>query len=108
LKRGDVVLAATPGDYGEPRPAIVTQSDLFNETHPSVVVCPLTSFCIDAPLLRVSVEPSEGNGLRQPSQVMVDKITTLRRERLRRTIGRLDRDTMTQVDRALMVFLGLC
>jgi len=107
LRRGDVVLAATPGDYGKPRPAVVTQSDIFNETHPSVVMCPLTTFRVEAPLFRITVEPTQGNGLRRPSQVMVDKITTLRRDRLRSTIGRLDQETMRRVDRALAVFLGL-
>jgi len=107
LRRGDVVLAATTGDYGKPRPAVVTQSDIFNETHPSVVMCPLTTFRVEAPLFRITVEPTEGNGLRQSSQVMVDKITTLRRDRLRSTIGRLDQETMRRVDRALAVFLGL-
>jgi len=101
------VLAATTGDYGKPRPAVVTQSDIFNETHPSVVMCPLTTFRVEAPLFRITVEPTEGNGLRQSSQVMVDKITTLRRDRLRSTIGRLDQETMRRVDRALAVFLGL-
>ncbi|MFI5021178.1 MAG: type II toxin-antitoxin system PemK/MazF family toxin [Alphaproteobacteria bacterium] len=107
MRRGDVVLAATPGDYGKPRPAVVTQSDIFNETHPSVVMCPLTTFRVEAPLFRITVEPTQGNGLRRPSQVMVDKITTLRRDRLRSTIGRLDQETMRRVDRALAVFLGL-
>jgi len=101
------VLAATTGDYGKPRPAVVTQSDIFNETHPSVVMCPLTTFRVEAPLFRITVEPTQGNGLRRPSQVMVDKITTLRRDRLRSTIGRLDQETMRRVDRALAVFLGL-
>ena len=107
MRRGDVVLTAAPGDYGKPRPAVVTQSDIFNETHPSVVMCPLTTFRVDAPIFRIAVEPAQGNGLRQSSQVMVDKITTLRRERLRSTIGRLDQETMRRVDRALAVFLGL-
>jgi len=70
-------------------------------------MCPLTTFRVEAPLFRITVEPTEGNGLRQSSQVMVDKITTLRRDRLRSTIGRLDQETMRRVDRALAVFLGL-
>ncbi|MGO8866840.1 MAG: type II toxin-antitoxin system PemK/MazF family toxin [Alphaproteobacteria bacterium] len=107
MRRGDVVLAAAPGDFGKPRPAVVTQSDIFNETHPSVVMCPLTTFRVEAPLFRITVEPTEGNGLLRSSQVMVDKITTLRRDRLRSTIGRLDQETMRRVDRALAVFLGL-
>ena len=41
MKRGDVVLVVVPGDYGKPRPAVVIQTDLVNDTHSSVVVCPV-------------------------------------------------------------------
>ncbi len=52
MRRGDVVLVAVPGDYGKPRPAVVIQTDLANETHASFVVCPMTSYIQDAPLFR--------------------------------------------------------
>ena len=107
LRRGDIVVAAAPGDYGKPRPAIVVQSDLFNDTHPSIVVCLVTTHLVAAPLFRIAVEPTRETGLRERSQIMVDKITTLRRERLRNTIGRLDRKTLGELDRALIVFFGL-
>ena len=67
LKRGDVVVVALAGDYGKPRPALVIQSDLFNETHASVTIVPLTSTLVDAPIFRLSVEPSRANGLRSLS-----------------------------------------
>jgi mRNA interferase MazF len=63
LKRGDVVVVALAGDYGKPRPALVVQSDLFNETHASVTVVPVTSTLVDAPIFRLTVEPSPANGL---------------------------------------------
>ena len=80
------MLASAAGDYGKPRPALVVQSDLFNETHASVTVCPITSTLVDAPLFRVSVRPARTNGLPKPSQVMVDKVQTLRRERIARRV----------------------
>jgi mRNA interferase MazF len=52
LKRGDLVVVALPGDYGKPRPALIVQADLFNETHVSVTVVPVTSTLVDAPLFR--------------------------------------------------------
>jgi mRNA interferase MazF len=58
LKRGDIVVVALPGDYGRPRPALIVQADLFNETHASVTVVPVTSTLVDAPLFRLTVEPS--------------------------------------------------
>ena len=61
MKRGDVVTVAVQGDSGKPRPAVVVQSDLFNETHPSITVLPLTSTIVDAPLIRLTVDPGREN-----------------------------------------------
>jgi mRNA interferase MazF len=107
VKRGDVVTVSVQGDYGKPRPAVIVQSDLFNETHPSVSVLPLTSTIIDAPLLRLTIDPGRANGLRRVSQVMVDKVLTLPRDKIGDTIGRLDEDVMIRVTRALAMWLGI-
>src|SRR5437868_3134847 len=71
MKRGDLVVVALQGDYGKPRPALVVQSDLFDE-HPSLTIAPVTSTIADAPLFRVTIEPTATNGLRAVSQIMVD------------------------------------
>ena len=97
---------ALQGDLGKPRPAVVIQSDLF-DLHPSVSVLPLTSLLHDAPLVRIAVHPGAANGLRDESQVMVDKPSTVMRERLGPVCGRVDDETMLAVNRALAVFLGL-
>ena len=107
LKRGSVVLVVAPGRYGKPRPAVIVQTDLANETHPSFVVCPLTSFLRDAPLFRLEVEPDMENGLAKPSQIMVDKIITLPGEKVKEVIGSLDEDTMTRLGRSLAFWLGI-
>jgi mRNA interferase MazF len=107
LRRGDLVVVAMPGDYGKPRPALVVQSDLFNETHASITIAPVTSTIVDTPLFRVTVEPSRRNGLRLVSQIMVDKLTTVRRQRLGQTIGRLEEDVMLRVSRALALWFGI-
>jgi mRNA interferase MazF len=66
LRRGDLVTVALQGGYGKPRPALVVQADQFAELG-SVVILPITSTLVDAPLLRLPVEPSSDNGLRAPS-----------------------------------------
>jgi mRNA interferase MazF len=106
VKRGDVVVVALQGDCGKPRPALVVQSDLFDE-HPSVTIAPVTSTIVDAPLFRVTVEPTVGNGLRSVSQIMVDKLTSVRRDRVAQTVGRLEEDAIIRVSRALILWLGL-
>ena len=107
MKRGDVVVVALPGDYGKPRPALIIQSDLFNETHASITVVPVTSTIVDAPLFRLTVEPSRGNGLRSLSQLMIDKVTTVSRARITQSIGRLEDDLMVRVSRALALWVGI-
>jgi mRNA interferase MazF len=105
VKRGDLVTIALPGDYGKPRPALVIQSDLF-DVHPSVSILPVTGELRNAPLFRIQVEPSNSNGLRKTSQVMVDKIQTVARSKVGRSIGRLEQEGLVAVNRALAVFLG--
>jgi mRNA interferase MazF len=106
VSRGDLVTIALPGDYGKPRPALVVQADAF-QALASVTVLPLTSELHDWPLFRVTVGPSRTNGLRQASQVAVDKAATLPRAKIGRRIGHADHATMRAVDTALARFLGL-
>jgi mRNA interferase MazF len=107
VKRGDVVTVAVQGDYGKPRPAVVAQANLFNETHASITILPVTSSIVDAPLFRLTVDPTRQNGLTRVSQVMVDKAITVPREKLGKVIGKLGDDTMIRVSRALAVWLGI-
>lgn len=106
MKRGDVVTVALQGELGKPRPALVVQSDAFAEL-PAITVLPITTTLLEAPLLRVQVEPSQQNGLMKRSQVMVDKPQTPPRGKLGAVIGHLEDAAMLQVNRALAVFLGL-
>lgn len=105
MKRGDLITVALQGDYGKPRPALVVQSDLF-EAHPSVTILPVTSELRKTPLFRFDVAPNEENGLRTPSQVMIDKAQTIPCEKIGKTFGRLDDQSMLAVNRLLAVFLG--
>jgi mRNA interferase MazF len=106
MRRGDLVTIAAPGDYGTPRPALVVQSDLFDEL-PSVTLCLVTSALRDAPILRITVDPSPTNGLQRVSQVQVDRLMTIARARIGGVIGRLDDATMLKVTRSLAVFVGI-
>ncbi len=107
MKRGDVVTIAAAGDYGKPRPAVIVQTDALPEEHASVVVCQMTSDLSDAPDFRVTIEPTEANGLRVRSQVMADKPVTIRRERVVRSIGHLDSADVGRLNIALAFVMGL-
>ena len=107
MRRGDVVAVAVPGDYGKPRPAVIIQTDAFPDSHPSIVVCQMTSRLVDAADFRIIIDPTSENGLRTPSQVMADNPATVRRERIGQRIGRLGTDDMARLNAALAFVMGL-
>ncbi len=107
MRRGDVVIVAAAGDYGKPRPAVIVQTDAFPETHASVIVCQMTSDIVNVPDFRVTLDPSEANGLRVRSQVMADKPVTVRRSRIGRTVGRLGPKDLGRLNVALAFAMGL-
>ena len=106
MRRGDLITVTLPGDYGKPRPALIVQSDAFEEIG-SLTVLPLTSDLQPTPFIRITVEPSTGNGLARRSQIMVDKTMTVSRSKVGRHIGRVDGATIGAVNRALVRFLEL-
>lgn len=108
LVRGAVVTVASPGVYsGKPRPAVVVQANRWLEGHPSVTLCPLTSTLLEAPLVRLTVTPSEENGLRKPSQLMLDKLFTVPLSAIGSRVGHLERSVLAELDLSLRGWLDL-
>lgn len=108
MKRGAIVVVAAKGAYtGKPRPALIVQSDLFNPTHASVTVCPITSDCVDAPLFRLTLPPGARTGLKAVSQIMVDKVVSVPRAAITREIGQCDDREIEAVDDGLRRWLDL-
>lgn len=107
MKRGEIWTVAGGADYaGKPRPVVIVQDDRFSGTA-SVTVCPLTTNPVDTPIFRQLVEPSAGNGLAQPSRIMVDKLMTVPRTKIGQRIGQLEAGHMVWIGQAVLVFLGL-
>lgn len=108
MKRGSIVVVAARGPYtGKPRPAVVVQSDLFNPTHASVTLCPISSDCVDAPLFRLTLSPGARTGLEKVSQVMVDKIVSVPRSAVKGEIGQCDARELEAVEDGLRRWLEL-
>jgi mRNA interferase MazF len=108
LRRGAVVTVASPGvNSGKPRPAVVVQANRWLEGHPRVTLCPLTSTLLEAPLLRLMVAPSDRNGLRKPSQLMVDKLFTVPIRAIGSLEGDLEPSLLAELDLALRGWLNL-
>jgi mRNA interferase MazF len=106
VRRGDLITVALSGDYSKPRPALVIQSDFLAETD-SVLVCLVTTVPRAAPLYRLPLPAGDGTGLREPSQVMVDKIMAVRRDRCGAPIGRADDAALLALGRLLAFVVGL-
>jgi mRNA interferase MazF len=108
MKRGAIVVVAAKGAYtGKPRPAVVVQSDLFNPTHSSITICPITSDCVDAPLFRLALPAGPRTGLKAQSQIMVDKIVTVPRARVGAELGHCSSVELDAIDDGLRRWLGM-
>jgi mRNA interferase MazF len=108
LRRGTVVTVASAGVYaGKPRPAVVVQAERWLQAHPSVTLCPLTSTLMEARLVRIAVAPSARNGLRKPSQLMVDKLFSVPIQALGAVVGQLEPQLLVELDLALWGWLDL-
>ncbi len=107
MRRGEIWTVSGGSTYtGKPRPAVILQEDSFDATA-SIAVCAFTSDPTDTPLFRLLVEPTETNGLRVASRLMVDKVTTVPKDRLGEKVGRLDDADVLRLNQAVLVFLGL-
>jgi mRNA interferase MazF len=107
VTRGEIYTVAARGPYtGKPRPVVILQDYRFDATA-SITICPFTTNPVEAPLVRLPINPSEENGLDQPSQIMLDKVTTVPRSSLGKRLGRLRDDELVALNRSLIVFLGL-
>ena len=108
LQRGLIVTVASSGVYaGKPRPAVVVQGNRWLQGHPSVTLCPLTSTLLDAPLVRIPVQPSGPNGLQKPSQLMADKLFTVPTAAIGAPVGHLEATVLAELDLALRSWLEL-
>jgi len=104
MNRGELRTVSGGVYAAKPWPALIIQDDLFAETE-SVVVIPLTTTAADAPTIRIAVPTTAG--ISQPSFAMIDKITTVRRTNLGTRIGRVPAALLADIERSLMVVLGL-
>ena len=107
MKRGEIWTVAGAKAYAaKPRPAVILQDDRFDATE-SVTICVMTTDPTEAPLFRVPISPNERNGLNTLSVLMIDKITTVPKNKLGPRVGQLDAKHIERVNQAILIFLGL-
>ena len=108
FKRGDIVLCADGrGDYtSKPRPVVIVQNSDYLDGLESVTVCPMTSV-LSAASVRVRIKANAVTGLKVPSDVEIDKITTVRVSRLSTKIGDIAEKELAKINYALRIWLDL-
>jgi mRNA interferase MazF len=107
MRRGDIwTVSGGKGYAGKARPVAILQDDRFDATD-SVTFCAFTTDDTEAPLFRLAIEPTQLNGLRRTSRLMVDKITTVARSKIGAHVGRLGDEDILRLNQAIIVFLGL-
>ena len=108
MKRGDIYSISAPGEFGKPRPAVIVQTDALNQQQfSSVIICPVTGTITDAPLFRILVKPTPGNGLTKSSQIMVDKVMAVSVKRIGEHIGHINDEQLLQLNRTLAFVIGI-
>lgn len=106
MKRGEIWTVSDSGYSGKPRPAVIIQGDEFPGVY-TVAICTLTTLEVDAPLVRVSIKPDGENGLREPSWVMIDKVSAVRTTKIGQRLGAVGATDIANIDKALRSFLAL-
>jgi mRNA interferase MazF len=102
-----VVYCAGPKFFGKERPAVIVQSDKYNQDPASYTVCLLTGDVQTDSAVRVTIEPTKANGLGKVSQVMVDKVMSLPVDRIKNRVGTLNQRQMARIDAALRDWLDV-
>ena len=108
IKRGELYYAdlspVVGSEQGGIRPVLVVQNDIGNKYSPTVIAAAVTSKINKAKLPTHIELPSYG--LVKDSVILLEQIRTLDKRRLKERIGELNEDTMSKVDRAILISLG--
>lgn len=94
-------------ETGKVRPVLVIQTNLLNNVHPSVIVCPVTTKVEkESEILRVHLKKGTAN-LKDESDIMIDQIRVIDKRRLLKRVGELPKDLHTVVKENIKVVLDI-
>ena len=110
IKRGELYYAdlspVVGSEQGGIRPVLVVQNDVGNKYSPTVIAAAVTSKINKAKLPTHIELPSSAYGLVRDSVILLEQIRTLDKSRLKERIGELNEQTMSKVDKAILISLG--
>ena len=111
VKRGELYYAdlspVVGSEQGGIRPVLVVQNDIGNKYSPTVIAAAITSKLNKAKLPTHIELSSKEYGLEKDSVVLLEQIRTIDKSRLKEKIGELSSTKMSQVNRAMLISLGV-
>ncbi|MBP3431623.1 MAG: type II toxin-antitoxin system PemK/MazF family toxin [Clostridia bacterium] len=111
VKRGEIYFAdlspVVGSEQGGMRPVLVIQNDVGNKYSPTVIVSAITSQLTKAKLPTHIELPSSDCNLPKNSVVLLEQIRTLDKRRLKEKISSIDERKMREVNRAILISLGV-
>ncbi|BEP28260.1 type II toxin-antitoxin system PemK/MazF family toxin [Helicovermis profundi] len=111
IKRGDVFFAdlspVVGSEQGGQRPVIIIQNNIGNRYSPTVIISAITAKITKAKLPTHVEVKKDAVGLVKDSVILLEQIRTIDKKRLLQKLGTLDKKTMSKVDDALLISLGL-
>lgn len=110
IRRGDIFsvdLEPVRGaEQGKVRPSLIIQNDVGNRYSPTIIIAPISSGSLARFPVNVEIKSPEG-GLRNDSIILLNQIRVVDRARFGRYWGRVSDETMSMVDEAIRISLGL-
>lgn len=110
IKRGDILIVdlspVIGSEQGGNRPVVVVQNNVGNKFSPTIIVASITAK-MEKNKLPTHVEIEESFGLNKTSIILLEQLRTVDKSRIRRKIGKISKESMKLVDRALLLSVGL-
>ncbi len=111
VKRGDIWLVNFDPTVGyeikKTRPALIIQNDIGNKYSPLTIVTPITSEHLDKIYPTDVLLSAKKTGIDNDSKVLLSQIRSIDKQRLVSKIGRVDAETLEEINEAIKVSLGL-
>lgn len=111
IKRGELYFAdlspVVGSEQGGVRPVLVVQNDIGNKYSPTIIAAAITSKINKAKLPTHIELSSKEYGLEKDSVVLLEQIRTIDKTRLKEKIGEITEEKMNQINKAMLISLGV-
>lgn len=111
VKRGDIYFAdlspVIGSEQGGVRPVLIVQNDVGNQHSPTTIVAAITGQISKAKLPTHVELVGKASGLSKNSVILVEQVRTIDKKRLKEKICNLEGEVMEQVNRALLISMGI-